>query len=226
MALTWQVTRQDTLRIQDRASGGPVIWVCAGILLLVGAKFAWWLLLALGEMAQAVLHADFGYMFTYIFGLIILVVMTAAFVLPGLWMLFARSVVEVHPAESYVSEMRDYVAWRKTKRHEISEVAAVRGTHEVTRSKSSSSNSRTVTVKTYRLDVMMKGDGVKEFLAAQPDTQERAQELGRLLAEKLGVPFQDLTHEHDSYGDLVRERQGMDAEGNYRDEPAEEKEKK
>jgi hypothetical protein len=224
MALTWQVTQQDTLRIRDRASGGPVIWVCAGILLLVGAKFAWWLLLALGEMAQAVFRADFGYMFTYIFGLVILVVMTAAFVLPGLWMLFARSVVEVHPAEGYVSEMRDYVAWRKTKRHDISDVASVRGTHEVTRSKSSSSsNSRTVTVKTYRIDVVLKGDGVKEFLAAQPDTKERAQELGQLLAGKLGVPFQNLTDEHDSYGDLVRERQGMDAEGNYRDELDEEK---
>lgn len=224
MALTWKVTQQDTLRIQDRANGGPVIWVCAGILLLVGGKFAWWLLLALGEMGQAVLRADFGYIFTCLLGFIILVVMTAAFLLPGLWMLFARSVVEVHPAEGYVSEMRDYVAWRRTKRHEISDVASVRGTHEVTRSKSSSSsNSRTVTVKTYRIDVVLKGDGVREFLAAQPGTQERAQELGRLLAEKLGVPFQDLTHEHDSYGDILRERQGMDAEGNYRDEPDEEK---
>jgi hypothetical protein len=223
MALTWQVTQQDTLRIQDRAGGGPVIWVCAGILLLVGGKFGWWLLQALAEMAQAVLRADFSYVFSYILGLIILIVMTAAFVLPGLWMLFARSVVEVHPAEGFVSEMRDYVVWRKTKRHDISDVAAVRGTHSVTRSKSSStSNARTVTVKTYRVDVVLKGDGVKEFLAAQPDTQERAQELGQLLAAKLGVPFQDLTDEHDSYGDIVRERQGLDAAGRYKDEAAEE----
>ncbi|QIF05841.1 hypothetical protein [Roseimicrobium sp. ORNL1] len=216
MALTWQVTQQDTLRIQDRASGGPVIWVCAGILLLVGSKFAWWLLQALADMAQAVLHADFGYIFSYLFGLVLLIVMTAAFVLPGLWMLFARSVVEVHPAEGYVSEMRDYVAWRKTKRHDISDVAVVRGTHEVSQKRSNS------TVETYRLDVVLKGDGVKEFLAAQPDTRERAQELGQLLAAKLGVPFQDLTSKRDSYEDILRERQGMDAEGRYKDEVADE----
>ncbi|RBP43705.1 hypothetical protein DES53_105104 [Roseimicrobium gellanilyticum] len=200
MALTWQVTQQDTLRIQDRANGGPVIWVCAGILLLVGAKFGWWLLLALGEMARAVLHADFGYMFTYIFGLILLVVMTAAFVLPGLWMLFARSVVEVHPAEGYISEMRDYVAWRKTKRHEISEVSAVRGTHEVSQNRSNS------TVEKYRLDVTLKGKGTNEFLAAQPDTRERAQELGALIAAKIGVPFLDHTLKRDSYEDFRYER--------------------
>ncbi|MEZ0276007.1 MAG: hypothetical protein ACAH88_13960 [Roseimicrobium sp.] len=213
MALTWQVTPQDTLRIQDRAGGGPVIWVCAGILLLVGAKFAWWLLLALGEMGHAVFRADFGYVFTYLFGLIILVVMTAAFLLPGLWLLFARSVVEVHPAEGFVSEMRDYVLWRKTKRHDLADMSAVRGTHEVSQKRSSS------TVETYRLDVILKGEGVREFIAAQPTARERAQELGQLLASKLGVPFQDLTSKRDSYGDILRDRQGMDAEGNYRDEP-------
>lgn len=223
MALTWQVTQQDTLRIQDRAGGGPVIWIFGGLLLLAGARFAWWLLLALAAMGQALFRGDFGYLLTGLIGLVLLVVMTAAFLLPGLWMLFAQSVVEVHPAEGFITEMRDYVAWRKTKRHDTTDVAAVRGTHSVTRSKSSStSNARTVTVKSYRVDVVLKGDGVKEFLAAQPETQERAQELGQLLASKLGVPFQDLTHEPDSYGDIVRERQGMDAEGRYKDEVAEE----
>ena len=87
MALTWQVTQQDTLRIQDRATRSPVMWLCGGILLLAGGRFAWWLLLALGEMAQAVFRADFGYVFTYLLGLVILLVMTAAFLLPGLWMI-------------------------------------------------------------------------------------------------------------------------------------------
>ena len=150
--------------------------------------------------------------------------MTAAFLLPGLWLLFARSVVEIHPAEGYVSEMRDYVVWRKMKRHDLADIAAVRGTHEVSQSRSgSSSNSRTITVKTYRLDVILKGEGVKEFLAAQPDTRERAQELGQLMATKLGVPFQALTHKHDGYEDILRDRQGMDAGGRYKDEPDEEK---
>jgi hypothetical protein len=138
--------------------------------------------------------------------------MTAAFLLPGLWLLFARSVVEVHPAEGFVSEMRDYVLWRKTKRHEISEVATLRGTHEVSQKRSST------TVETYRLDVILKGDGVKEFIAAQPATREHAQELGQLLAAKLGMPFQDLTSKRDSYGDSLRNRQGVDPSGYYRDE--------
>ena len=64
MALTWQVTPQDTLRIQDRASGGLSIWIFGGLLLLAGAWFAWLLLLALGEMGLAVFRLDFGYIFT------------------------------------------------------------------------------------------------------------------------------------------------------------------
>jgi hypothetical protein len=40
---------------------GYNIWIFGGLLLLVGGRFAWWLLLALGEMGQALFRGNFGY---------------------------------------------------------------------------------------------------------------------------------------------------------------------
>ena len=216
MALTWKVTPQDTLRIQDRA-GGWIMWLCGGLLLLFGGKLLWWWLGAMGGFFQALFYMQITYLVTNIAGVVVLTVMTAAFVLPGLWLLFGRSVVEIDPALDSVLEMRDYVVWKKRTRHDFADIAAVRGTHELSRKSRSTGERSGTPVQSYRIDIVKKGIGTDEFLAAQPETKERAAELGQLLAAKLKVPFEDLTGKFDSYGDIIRERQGMDADGNYRD---------
>lgn len=210
MALTWQETRQGTLRIQDRASGVG-IWIFGGFFTLVGLRFLWWLLLALGAMGQALMTGEFSYLVSNVVGVVLLAGITAVFLLPGLWFLFARSVMELDPVSGRVSEMRDYVVWRRTYFHDLADIQNIRGTHGAVRTSKHS-------LSKYRIDVVKK-EGGGEFLAAQPDTREQAGALGALMAKIIGVPFEDATAEHDSYGRIVRQRQGMDEDGNYIDEP-------
>jgi hypothetical protein len=173
MAPTWQITEEDTLRIQYKAGGGLVI-LLGVTLLFLGVKPVTWFVLAL-----------INYVPTNIIGLALLFLTAAVFVVPGLLLAFGGKRLEIDSTDGEVREIQDYVVWRTTSHYDFSEMACVRARVE---------NSGRHSAK-HRVDLVVKGagDGTRKILAARLDTKDIAQVLGNIVAEKLGVPFENLT---------------------------------
>lgn len=172
--------RDDATSLQIGLSGGTAARLFGLPFLLAGLYLGYYLVTGLFALltGRAALSEFF-------LGTIVLLVMTAAFLVPGWLLMFSRARVEIDRVARTVTSTRDLRVYKLQERRALSEFNRV----IVDRLKVSSRQSGPTRRLTYKVD--LGGAAAKNLLVGVFDEWEDALAHGRRLGSVIGLPVED-----------------------------------
>lgn len=180
---TWQQDGKQIVILGTPGIGGRIIGIPW---LLFGLYFVYnWVIAGMLEYVQA---GDYGGLFANLFSwLVILLGVTAIFIVPGWMFVFTRRTVVVDASKGEVETGTDYYIYSRVKSHSLKGFKRIL----LVQTMSESKNDRGNTKRMIFYDVRLSRGKAKDFLLAGTMQDEgRAEELGKALSQLTRLPFE------------------------------------
>src|SRR5262245_13830731 len=203
MRVSTQITeRGGTIEIS--LSGGIAARLFGAPFLLVGAYFAYYLVLGVVDLVTG--RAALGEMF---FGTVILVVMTAAFLVPGWLLVASRGRIEIDRASRRVVSIRDLRVYQHRQERSLDEFTAI------TVDRLGSSRTKPSSVRSWQVELT--SPSRTNQVIGLIDDDEEAVAFARRISLATGLPVDDARdRERVSDEDSDEEAETADAEDTNR----------
>lgn len=133
-------------------------------------------------------------------GIVILPIMTAAFLVPGWILILGRKLTTIDLTRREIVEVRDFIVHRRQQVSSIAEARKVLVKRELSRSSSSSSGTSSRALVQCVVSIALDGDrdALLAVFGTKNEEETRALSLGQEVAAFTGLPFEDARAEEDA----------------------------